>query len=115
MIDSIDALNNLLMLDHDAVRAYTAAIDRIRVPSLAEKLTTFRTDHERHISDLISEILRLGGLPKSHPDLRGPLLLGVTAFRSLMSDEQALKSGMDAKSEEFRVGGGEIYIPINKA
>jgi phosphomethylpyrimidine synthase len=32
-----------------------------------------------------------------------------------VSDEQAFKSGMDAKSQEFKQGGGEIYIPILKA
>src|SRR5665811_902296 len=30
-----------------------------------------------------------------------------------VSDEQALKSGMDAKSQEFKQGGGEIYIPLS--
>ena len=32
-----------------------------------------------------------------------------------VSDEQALAQGMDAKSEEFKRGGSEIYIPINPA
>jgi phosphomethylpyrimidine synthase len=32
-----------------------------------------------------------------------------------MSEEQALSSGMDAKSQEFKQAGGEIYIPIAKA
>ena len=32
-----------------------------------------------------------------------------------VSDEQALNAGMEAKSEEFKKAGGEIYIPINKA
>jgi phosphomethylpyrimidine synthase len=32
-----------------------------------------------------------------------------------VTDEQALVEGMDAKSEEFKRGGGEIYIPIAQA
>ena len=32
-----------------------------------------------------------------------------------VSDEQALNEGMEAKSEEFKKAGSEIYIPINKA
>jgi phosphomethylpyrimidine synthase len=32
-----------------------------------------------------------------------------------VSDEQALESGMQAKSDEFKKVGGEIYIPITKA
>jgi uncharacterized protein (TIGR02284 family) len=92
MKDVLDTLNDLLMLDHDAVRAYTAAIDRISIPFLQEKLTSFRTDHERHISDLTALILKFGGTPKSHQDLKGPFIQGVTAMRSMMGDEQALKA-----------------------
>ena len=32
-----------------------------------------------------------------------------------VSDEQALAQGMYAKSEEFKRGGSEIYIPIHLA
>ena len=32
-----------------------------------------------------------------------------------VSEEQALSTGMENKSEEFKRTGGEIYIPINKA
>ena len=31
-----------------------------------------------------------------------------------VSEEDALRSGMDSKSQEFKQGGGEIYIPISK-
>lgn len=31
-----------------------------------------------------------------------------------VSDEQALAAGMDAKSQEFKKAGGEIYIPISR-
>jgi phosphomethylpyrimidine synthase len=31
-----------------------------------------------------------------------------------VSDEQALQSGMQSMSEEFKKSGGEIYIPIPK-
>ena len=32
-----------------------------------------------------------------------------------VSEEQALSTGMENMSEEFKRTGGEIYIPINKA
>jgi phosphomethylpyrimidine synthase len=31
-----------------------------------------------------------------------------------VSDEQALETGMQSMSEEFKKAGGEIYIPISK-
>ncbi len=92
MKETLKTLNELLMLDYDAVRAYTAAIDRIDVPLLQERLAAFRADHERHIEDLSALIRALGGKPKEHRDVLGPLLQGVTAVRSMLSNEQALKA-----------------------
>jgi len=92
MKEAIDHLNDLLMLDHDAVRAYTSAIERIDIPYAKEKLTEFRSDHERHIRDLRDCVVKLGGKPKEHPDAKGPFIQAMTAMRSMMGNEQALKA-----------------------
>ena len=88
----VKKLNELLMLDHDAVRAYTSAIDRISIPMVKERLTEFRSDHERHIRDLTECIYRQGGEAKEHPDFKGPFIQAMTALRSMMGDEQAIKA-----------------------
>ncbi|HEX6939976.1 MAG TPA: DUF2383 domain-containing protein [Longimicrobiales bacterium] len=56
-------LNDLLQLDHDAVQAYTIAIDNIEAEALRSTLQEFRGDHERHISELTRLIREHGGLP----------------------------------------------------
>jgi rubrerythrin len=50
-------LNDLLQLDHDAVQAYTIAIDSLRNDQYRDTLLRFRTDHERHIDNL-TELIR---------------------------------------------------------
>lgn len=92
MTDVAKKLNELLMLDHDAVRAYASAIERISIPIVKERLTEFRGDHQRHIRDLTECINRIGGEPKDRPDFKGPFIQAMTALRSMMGDEQAIKA-----------------------
>lgn len=91
-MDVVHKLNELLMLDNDAVRAYSSAIERITIPYVKERLTEFRGDHERHIRDLNDCIRRLGGEPKDRPDFKGPFIQAMTALRSMAGNEQAIKA-----------------------
>lgn len=56
-------LNDLLQLDHDAVRAYTVAIEHLETPEHRETIERFRGDHERHIRDLTRLIRGHDGVP----------------------------------------------------
>lgn len=56
-------LNDLLQLDHDAVAAYTVAIDNLDAVDHRETLIAFREDHERHITELTELIRMRGGAP----------------------------------------------------
>ena len=59
----IAELNDLLQLDHDAVQAYSIAIDCVEDERLRETLIAFRGDHERHIDELTELIRGHGGIP----------------------------------------------------
>lgn len=56
-------LNDLLQLDHDAVRAYTVAIEHLETAGHRETLERFRGDHERHIRELTRLIREHEGVP----------------------------------------------------
>jgi len=56
-VQLVAQLNDLLQLDHDAVQAYTLAIDNLNNPEYADTLRRFRSDHERHIEKL-TELIR---------------------------------------------------------
>jgi uncharacterized protein (TIGR02284 family) len=59
----IAELNDLLQLDHDAVQAYTVAIESLENDSFRETLRRFRADHERHITELTKLVQANGGSP----------------------------------------------------
>jgi rubrerythrin/limonene-1,2-epoxide hydrolase len=86
----IAELNDLLQLDHDAVEAYTIAIDRIRDVAHRESLVEFRADHKRHIEELAKLVRERGGLPIELPHPTGPLKLAVQALGALGDDRSLL-------------------------
>lgn len=88
----ISHLNDLITLDHDAVGAYKASINRIDVPFLKERLREFQSDHVRHIQTLSDVVRRYGGTPKERPDMKGFMLKGFTAVTSAMGNEAALRA-----------------------
>ena len=62
-------LNDLLQLDHDAVNAYTIAINSLENQSWRQSLVRYRGDHERHIDELEAHIRSLGGTPVDLPHI----------------------------------------------
>src|SRR5215207_3124191 len=86
----IAELNDLLQLDHDAVEAYTIAIDRIRDAARRESLVAFRADHKRHIEELAALVRARGGLPIELPHPTGALKLAVQALGALGDDRSLL-------------------------
>lgn len=89
----LDKLNSLIQLDIDAVYSYDEAIKRIEEDDIATTLQTYRGDHEQHI-DSLSEIVASNGgkAPNRSPDMKGVLLQGITALRSVTGTEGALKA-----------------------
>lgn len=86
-------LKGLMQVDIDAVEAYDEAIERIDSRDLRSRLSEFRNDHKRHIDQLQSAIKDMGTEPPEiHPDFKGRLIEGMTALRSAMGDESALKA-----------------------
>ncbi len=67
--DLVATLNDMLMLDHDAVQAYSLAINRLSSELYKQTLTTYRGDHERHIRELTELIRRYGGIPMELPHI----------------------------------------------
>jgi uncharacterized protein (TIGR02284 family) len=88
-----DDLGDLLKLDVDAVQAYNEAIEKIEAKEVRARLSAYRDDHERHVTELTEAIRGLGQEPPSpSPDIKGKLIEGMTALRGSMGDDQALKA-----------------------
>ncbi len=88
----IGRLNDLLMLDHDAVDAYEQAIKRMSSDYCRSKLRDFQADHRRHIAELKDCIVRYEGKPRDHRDIKGFFIKGMTAIQAMAGDEMALKA-----------------------
>jgi uncharacterized protein (TIGR02284 family) len=91
----VGKLKHLMQLDFDATRAYQQAIDRID-PSdedIKAQLKIYQQDHEAHVQKLSKLIGDLGETPpKQSPDLKGFVLQGFTAIRSMSGTEGAIKA-----------------------
>ena len=88
----ISLLNDLLQLDHDAILAYEAAIERLEDPTCQAKLGEFMSDHQRHTRELSERIQLLGGTPKDKPDAKQILTKGKVMLANLSGDEAILKA-----------------------
>lgn len=89
----IDRLNSLIQLDVDAVEAYEQAIKHVKHDDIRMRLAEFQEDHRGHIQNLTAAVRRLDGQPvKESPDLRGYLLEGFTALRSISGTKGALEA-----------------------
>ena len=84
-------LNDLLMLDHDAVQAYTLAIRLLENPDYRRQLEAFCVDHRRHIGELSQLIRSRDGVPLELPHLpSGAFKLAVQAIGAVGGDPAVL-------------------------
>jgi rubrerythrin len=86
----IARLNDLLQLDHDAVAAYSLALENLEHEGYREVIRRYRGDHERHIQELTGLIRGLGGVPMEMPHLTGAFKLGMQAVAGAGSDRSVL-------------------------
>jgi rubrerythrin len=60
-------LEQLIVLDYDAIASYQAALDRLHDQTYRSQLESFMHDHERHVDELEPFIRQLGGKPPTRP------------------------------------------------
>ena len=89
----IKELNDLIQLDIDAIHAYDQAISNIDATFVSQQLEGFKSDHQRHVTEVSDVVRRLGGDPPEFKrDFKGFLIQGMTAIRSATGNEGALKA-----------------------
>ncbi|MDF2690533.1 MAG: ferritin-like protein of unknown function [Gammaproteobacteria bacterium] len=89
----VNKLSKLIQLDIDASEAYKQALQKIDHMAIHTSICQFREDHLRHIDNLSAIIQELGGkVPDYKQDLKGYLIEGFTALRSVTGTEGALKA-----------------------
>jgi uncharacterized protein (TIGR02284 family) len=91
--DKLDSLlTDLVLLDHDAVLAYDAAIERLGTANHRSTLAGFRRDHLRHIEELDAALSAMGKTPPKEGDMKALLTQGKVVLAGLVGDKAILRA-----------------------
>jgi competence protein ComEA len=82
----VEALTSLAELDSEAVAAYTVAIESLEDEEMADKLTEFRGDHQRHVEELNELLERCGGEAVEDKDPEESLLAHLADTAAALGD-----------------------------
>jgi len=89
----VDALNDLIEMDHNAIGGYNSAINGLKAqPELRKTFEGFRADHERHVQELSPFVREYGGEPAKHPGAMGVLQKGWTEVSKLGGADAVLSA-----------------------
>lgn len=84
------AVKQLLELEYDALEAYQTAIDKLDDVNYKTKFFEFKTDHERHIKELVFLLKQHDIRPPEGPDVKQWLAKGKIILGNLISDNGIL-------------------------
>jgi rubrerythrin len=85
-----DLVENLLLLEHDAIAAYVETIQRLENVTYKQKITEFKADHDRHVQELTQLAAAVGAKQYREGDAKQMLTTGKVALASLMGDSTIL-------------------------
>lgn len=83
-------LYKLIELDHDAIEAYDAAIERVEDSVSKSALVAFRADHERHVDELSAVLHGMGFDAPSKGDIKRVLTKGKVIVGNIVGDRGIL-------------------------
>jgi len=93
MRSACELLEDLMQIDHDAVRVYEQALEHVDDPELHGELERVAQEHRRHLTEMAALIRQLGGHPgEIRRDATGVLLEGMTLLRSATGTLGALRA-----------------------
>ncbi|WP_292289565.1 ferritin-like domain-containing protein [Marivita sp.] len=87
-----DLLGNLLKLEHDAIAAYEATIERLDDAESKAQIESFRQDHNKHVAELESHAAKHGVDVPKEGDMKQYLTTGKVALAELAGDQTILKA-----------------------
>jgi hypothetical protein len=103
--DARTLLQDLVLLDLDAIAAYDVAIEGLSSTEYRLALAEFRADHVQHTRNLAPFLQRLGGNVPDAADMKALLTTGKVAMGSLLGDKailQAMRSNEDDTNTAYR-------------
>jgi hypothetical protein len=84
-------LSRLFAVEVDAIQAYSAALSLVDPGAIADELSLYRLEHQRHAVALQQEIVRRGErVPDVEPDVKGVVIGALSAPRRRLTVEDVL-------------------------
>jgi len=94
-----DLVENLLLLEHDAIAAYDQTISRLENANYKQKIAAFKSDHDRHVQELTRLASAVGAKIHREGDAKQMLTTGKVAMASLIGDN-AILTAMRSNEED---------------
>jgi rubrerythrin len=85
-------IQNLLILEHDAIAAYVSTIEKLEDPTSRAKISEFKSDHDSHVAELTRMAGSLGVEAPQEGDMKEYLTTGKIALASMIGDKTILKA-----------------------
>ncbi|KAA2213423.1 DUF2383 domain-containing protein [Teichococcus oryzae] len=85
-------VQNLLLLEHDAIAAYESTIERLENAEAKRQIALFKGDHDRHVQELERIATSLGQAVTEGGDIKQLLTTGKVAMASILGDAAILKA-----------------------
>ncbi|MCO6051900.1 ferritin-like domain-containing protein [Mesorhizobium sp. RP14(2022)] len=85
-------VQNLLILEHDAIAAYESTIEKLDNPTSKAKIAEFKADHDSHVVELTRLAGALGVEAPQEGDMKEYLTTGKIALASIVGDRTILKA-----------------------
>ena len=92
-------VEDLLLLEHDAIAAYEQTIERLQNPQYKQQVAAFKADHDRHVRELTQLAAAIGAKAPQEGDMKEMLTTGKIKLASLMGDS-AILTAMRTNEED---------------
>jgi rubrerythrin len=85
-------VQNLIILEHDAISAYESTIAKLEDPTSKAKIAEFKADHDSHMAELTRMASSLGIAAPQEGDFKEILTTGKIALAAVIGDKTILKA-----------------------
>ena len=93
-------IENCLLLEHDAIAAYDAVIERLENPDHRAKIESFKRDHLQHLEALRGFAAERGVTPPGEGDMKEMLTTGKIKLANLTGGDGAILKAMSTNESD---------------
>jgi rubrerythrin len=98
--DPKNIIEDFILLEHDAIAAYDAAIERLEAPEHKAKVEEFRKDHQRHLDELMQTATTHGANVPTEGDFKEILTTGKVKLAAMVGGDSAILRAMSTNEDD---------------